>query len=426
VEWIPLSELTGLKCLNCETEYPPEWMFKGCPRCKTDTFVSNLTTVYDLQKISGQLTRETFTGRIHTMWRYWELLPVKRKENIVTLGEGMTPLIKLKRLGRELNLKNLYIKDESKNPTWSFKDRLCSSLISKSREFEFKVITISSTGNHGASAAAYAARAGLDCVVFTVASVPQTMKTLMQVFGAKLVATETYPNRWKIMNECIETFYWCLVGDYAAPLMVGINPYGIDGYKTMAFEICEQLDWESPDRIVQPTAYANGLIGIWKGLTEFHMLDFIDSTSKVIAAERFGPLKNALEKQLTFPEPVEEEDSVAFSISGDISSFQGLKAIKESGGLAETATDQEILLMQRELGRDGIYAEAASATTLAVIKKLVDQGEIDRDEVVIAIVTSSGLKDPDATRKVLPEVPIIAPDLHELSAALKTVYNFQL
>ncbi|MFQ6123434.1 MAG: pyridoxal-phosphate dependent enzyme [Candidatus Heimdallarchaeota archaeon] len=167
-----LSEPTNLKCLNCEKEYPPEWMFKGCPQCKTDTFVSNLSTVYDLQKISKKLTRKTFTGRVPTMWKYWELLPVKKKEDIVTLGEGMTPLIKLERLGSELNLKHLYVKDESKNPTWSFKDRLCSSLTSKAKEFGFKVSTISSTGNHGASAAAYAARAGMDCVIFTNRSCP--------------------------------------------------------------------------------------------------------------------------------------------------------------------------------------------------------------------------------------------------------------
>ncbi len=344
----------------------------------------------------------------------------------MTLGEGMTPLIKLERLGRELHLKNLYVKDESKNPTWSFKDRLCSSLMSKALEFAFTVFTISSSGNHGASAAAYAAKAGMDCVVFTYASVPQTMKTLIQVFGAKLVATETYPDRWKIMNECIEHLGWCLVGDYAAPLMVGINPYGIDGYKTIAFELCEQLNWASPQLVVQPTAYANGLTGIWKGFTEFLELDFIESMPQLIAAERFGPLKNALEKQLQFPEPVPEKDSVAFSIAADVSAYQGLKAIKDSGGLAETVTDHEILIMQKKLGRDGIYAETASATSLAVIKKLVDQGKLDHDDIIIAIVTSSGLKDPNTTRKVLPEVPVIKPDLQALSSVLRDVYEFQL
>jgi len=421
-----LSEPTNLKCLNCEKEYPPEWMFKGCPLCKTDTFVSNLSTVYDLKKISKRLTKKTFTGRVPTMWKYWELLPVKKKEDIVTLGEGMTPLIKLERLGSELNLKHLYVKDESKNPTWSFKDRLCSSLTSKAKEFGFKVTTISSTGNHGASAAAYAARAGMDCVIFTIARVPQTMKTLMQIFEGKLVATETYSERWQIMNECIEKFGWALVGDYAAPLMVGVNPYGIDGYKTMAFEMCEQLDWKSPDLIVEPTGYANGITGVWQGFNEFYELDFIDSTPRIIAAERFGPLKNALEKQLQFPEPVELEPSVAVSIAGNISSFQGLKTITESGGFAETVTDQEVLSMQKKLGQEGIYAEAASVASLAVIKKLVEQGKIDQDEVVIAIVTSGGLKDPDVTRKILPEVPLIKPDMQELSAALKNVYNFQL
>ncbi len=265
----------------------------------------------------------------------------------------------------------------------------------------------------------------MDCVVFTVASIPRTMQTLMQIFGAKLIATETYTDRWKIMNECIEHLGWCLMGDYAAPLMVGINPYGIDGYKTIAFELCEQLNWVSPHLIVQPTAYANGLVGIWKGFTEFLELNFIESIPQLIAAERFGPLKNALIKNLQFPEPVAEEDSVAFSIAGDVSSFQGLKAIKESGGLAETATDQEILTMQKKLGRDGIYAEPASATSLAVIKKLFDQGMLDPDDVVVAIVTSSGLKDPDATRKILPEVPIIKPDLQDLLSALKDVYEFQ-
>ncbi|MFQ6123433.1 MAG: pyridoxal-phosphate dependent enzyme [Candidatus Heimdallarchaeota archaeon] len=248
----------------------------------------------------------------------------------------------------------------------------------------------------------------------------------MQIFNGKLVATETYPERWQIMNECIEKFGWALVGDYAAPLMVGANPYGIDGYKTMAFEMCEQLDWKSPDLIVEPTGYANGITGVWQGFNEFYKLDFIDSTPKIIAAERFGPLKNALEKQIQFPEPVELEPSVAVSIAGNISSFHGLKTITESGGFAETVTDQEILSMQKKLGREGIYAEVSSVASLAVIKKLVEQGKIDQDEVVIAIVTSGGLKDPDVTRKILPEVPIIKPDMQELSAVLKNVYNYLL
>lgn len=423
-----MSFLLGLKCLKCGEEYPSEWMFQGCPKCKTENFVSNLSSIYDLDQISTIVSKRLFEKRKQkTMWKYKELLPVEREEDIVSIGEGVTPLIKCERLGRRLGLKELYVKDESRNPTWSFKDRMMSSLTSKSLEFGAKVVTVSSTGNHGASCAAYAARAGLRCVVFATREIRPTFRALIQAYGAAVIATSTLPERWVIMNKCMEEFGWYLMGDYAAPLLVGTNPYGIDGYKTMAYETCEQLDWMAPDRWFEPTAYANGLAGAWKGFNEMFDLGFVKSKPRMIAAEVFGPLAKALEKELDFPEVVERRPSVGISIAGDRSTYQGLKTIRESDGAAVTVSDEEMMEMQIMLGKEeGLYPEASSAASVAAAKKLVQEGELDKNETVVAVLTSGGLKDPGVTEKLLPELPVIRPNLEELRNAIKMVYNFEL
>src|SRR5438105_3750199 len=229
------------------------------------------------------------------------------------LAEGATPWIHLDRLGQRLGLPRLYAKDESQNPTWSYKDRLCSVAVTHAVETGARVITISSTGNHGASTAAYAARAGIPCVIFTLASVPETMKTLMQAYGAAVVACPTSESRWELMRQGIERFGWYPTGGFVVP-PIGSNPYGVDGYKTIAYEVAEDLDWTAPDVVVVPSAYSDGLFGIWKGWTELQTLGLVKHAPRMIAAEPFGPLAHALERGLQAPEPVEAPaPSVAFS-----------------------------------------------------------------------------------------------------------------
>ena len=420
-----MSYVKGLQCLNCGAEFSDEPMFAGCPECRTDEFTSNVVPVYDYDALRNELSREAFEARDGGVWAYPELLPVD-EEYAVTIGEGDTPLVEAGEVGEELGVPNLYLKDESQNPTWSYKDRLCSVSLSNAREVGAEVVTIASTGNHGASTAAYAARAGLDCVIFTIPDVPETMKTLMQVYGASVIAVPTHDDRWTIMNECIEAFDWYPTGNYVFP-PVGSNFYGIEAYKSIAYEICEQLDWQVPDWVVQPTAYADGLSGIWRGFKDLYELGFVDRVPKMAAVEPYGPLKNALDKGLDHVESVETASTVAFSIGAGISTHQGLVALQESDGTSVVSDDDDLRELQKLLGsRTGVYAEASAVASVAGVQKLVEQGEIDRDDTVVAMSTSTGLKDTEMTAEMLPEVPTIEPDIEELRTALEESYGVDL
>src|SRR5687767_6786766 len=195
----PQALFGGLECLRCGTRFDDQRLFTGCPRCAGHGVAVNVTVKLDLAPLRG-ITPDRFPVAPRSMWRFRDLLPALGAAP-VSLGEGATPLVHLERLGRRLGLPRLYAKDESQNPTWSYKDRLCSLAVTHAVATGARVITISSTGNHGASTAAYAARAGLPCVIFTVASVPDTMKTLMQAYGAAVVACPTAEARWELMRE---------------------------------------------------------------------------------------------------------------------------------------------------------------------------------------------------------------------------------
>lgn len=415
-----------IKCLHCEREYPPDaQIYDGCPACKESQKVSNLTVLYDYEKLKQHLSRNSFVDGPFNLWRYGELLPVEA-ENETSLGEGMTPLIRSKQVSDKVGIKDLYIKDESRNPTWSYKDRLCSVAVKKAKELEATAIVVSSTGNHGAAAAAFAARAGLPCIAFTMESVPATMKVLMQSYNAKLIATKKSEERWVLMREGIRRFGWMPVSNFTDP-PVGSNYFGIEGYKTIAFEICESLDWEVPQFVIMPVAYADGLWGTWKGFYELHLLGLIDRKPKMVAAEPFGPLKNALDKELDFPEKVEAGSSIAFSIAAPNSTYQGLKALKDSEGYAVTVTDEEIISMQKLLGSsEGLFPEPSSVTPIIAAQKLRDRGIIRSDDKVVCVLTSSGLKDPDTPAAHFPKVPVCEPNLDLVLNTFKKIYNFEI
>lgn len=408
---------TGLKCIKCGSPGDERYVFDGCPQCASEGFTVNYTTTYDYPGMS-KLRDTIWPTAGGGMWRFKAFLPIQDHMQPITLSEGNTPLIHLKRLGERLNIANLYLKDESRNPTWSYKDRLCSVAVTRAVQEGANVITISSTGNHGAATAAYAARAGLPCVIFTVPQVPQTMKTLMQSYGAYVIATPTPADRWKVMQQCVKEYNWYPTSGYVSP-PIGSNPYGIDGYKTISFEIFEELG-RVPAKVVVPAAYSDGLYGIWKGMKELKELGLTNELPKMIASEAFGSLTKTIEKASVKPVTVPASvDSVSFSIAGSIGTYQGLAALQESDGYGEVSNDEETMEMQQHLASlEGIYAEGASLTSLVAIAKMQQKGLIKEDETVVAILTSSGLKDPGATAKRLPEVPLMQPSLKELDRLL--------
>lgn len=422
----PAARVLGLECLRCHALFEQPRLFTGCPRCREQGVAVNLTVRLDLDPLKGQVP-ELFarsSGR-RGLWRFGAVMPVAT-DRPVTLGEGATPLIHLERLGRRLGLSRLYAKDEGQNPTWSYKDRLCAVAVTHAVESGARVVTIASTGNHGASTAAYAARAGLPCVIFTLASVPETMKTLMQAYGAAVVACPTSESRWALMRQGVERLGWYPTSGFVVP-PVGSNPYGIEGYKSLAYEVAEDLGWTAPDVCVVPSAYSDGLFGIWKGMTEAQALGLTKTVPRMVAAEPFGPLAHALEAGLDVPEPVPGDRSVAFSIASRYGTYQGLTALRESRGAGVRVTDEGIFEAQRALAREeGIFAEPSSATALTAVMQLSAAKAIDPDEVVVAIVTSSGLKDPGASRTWLPEVPSAPDDFDGLLAVLRESYGLAL
>ena len=417
-----MSYALDLQCINCGEVYSFVPMFEGCPACRTQRFTSNVMVNYDLERLKKDGLENLYEDRPF-LWKWKKLLPVNNEENIVSLGEGDTPLIPFKDSTDFFGVDKVLIKDESRNPTWSHKDRMCSVLISKAIEFGAKVIAVSSTGNHGASAAAYAARAGLDCIVFTVSYTAPTMLTFMQAYGAKVIALPASEDRWKLLKQCVKKLGWFTTSSYITPPL-GNNPYGTDGYKTIAYEIWLQMDRKIPDVIIDPVSYGSTLYGIWKGFYELKELGLIDKIPRMIAGERFGALENAMKKGLKFIEPVKTHKTVAISIACSLSGFYGLKSIRESSGMAVSVDDEEIIVMQEALSTKGMFYEASSVVSAAVLKKLVEQGNIRKHDNVVLIMTSSGLKDPSPLRGRMPEVPLVKPSLKELKAAMKSVYGF--
>lgn len=423
-----MNTVAGLRCLRCGEVYPqdlsPDQLVSGCPQCGTSTSISNLTIEYE-PYIWDDISHKTFKGRSQTLWRYYEFLPVDL-DYAVSINEGGTDLVECQRLAAHIGVERLFIKDESRNPTWSHKDRAMSVGISRARQVGARVVTTSSSGNEGGALAAYAARAGLEAVVFTSAACPDTMRTLMQVFGAKVIATPTSKDRFTIMQQCVENLGWYPLSSFGS-ILIGINPYSIEGYKTIAYEICEALNFSSPDIVIVPTCWGDGLQGIWKGFKEFKRCGLIDKLPRMVAAEVFGPLTNAIEMGLDYVAEMPTGDSIAISIAAGVSTWQALNVLRESGGIAQDVVESDLLPTQLLVAsKEGVFAEASSIVSIAALKRIVEEGGLEPGATVVCVNTSTGLKDPSPTRQLLPEVPLIEPTMEALEQVMKDKYGKRL
>jgi threonine synthase len=252
------------------------------------------------------------------------------------------------------------------------------------------------------------------------------MKTLMQAYGAAVIACPTSESRWNLMREGIERFGWYPTSGYIAP-PVGSNPFGVEGYKTLACEIAEDLDWRAPATVTVPSAYSDGVFGVWKGMRELHELGWIPSLPRMIAAEPFGPLAHALEQKLDVPEIVTGGDSVAFSIASRYGTVQGLIALRASHGAGVRITDEGVFEAQRALAREeGLFAEPSSVASVAAVMQLAARGELQRDAAHVVVITSSGLKDPGASRTWLPPVPEARGSFVDVVKTLEDSYGLDL
>ncbi len=395
------SYAIGLVCLKCGSKYPHGLMWYGCPKCKTDRSEAHVITEYDFEKIADVLNRDVIEKRPRMgVGKYKEMMPILDERNMVTLYEGDTPLIKCEKLGKKIGLDNLYVKDEGRNPTCSYKDRLIAVSASKAKEFNAKFM-ISHGGNTGAPCVAYGTRAGLPGVTLESPSVVRGEIGLTIGLGGKSAIFEhklplPFTAKRKIMMEAVKH------GGYSVS-PVGVHgtaePYGHDGLKTLGFEMCEQLDWRAPDWIFSPTGAAgSNLWGPWHGCLDFNRLGFITNLPKMVACQpaAAAPLVKAIKENMDYVPYVEMKPTHIAKAVDPTSSYKGLRAVRDSKGDAVAVSDDEAWEMERNLAlTEGIIAGSASGMPLAAAKRLREDGKIDRDEFVVCTLTSHGQKECD-------------------------------
>lgn len=387
------DRVAALRCPRCERQFPPSLLIdsRGCPDCSGSS-PANLRPAYPDTVLRKDLHG---SAAVASMWRYASRLPCPDSV-AVSLGEGLTPMLHARRIGAMIGVNDLLIKDEGRNPTWSYKDRFTSVAVSVARAQGASVVATASSGNAGASLAAYAAGAGLKCVVATFAGSAGPMLSQIRKYGATVLPMAAKADRWTLLEEGASRHGWFVTSPYRAPV-VGSHPFGIEGYKTIAYEIIEQCGGSAPDWCVLPVCYGDGLAGIWAGFEELLAARVIDRAPRMIAAEVHGSLLDALERKLDHPaEQKMKFDTMAISIGAPRSTFQALNALRRSGGCAVQATNEGLIEMQEKLARhEGLFAELAAVTPLLAIEKLRRDGAIMPSQRVVALATASGLKDLD-------------------------------
>ena len=394
-----------LSCLRCEATYPSGFPIdsRGCPRCAA-TAPSNLRPIYEAR---WPQVDHGFT-HIPSMWRYGSMLPIESSAT-VSLGEGLTPLSPAERLGTKFDVKRLLIKDESRNPTGSHKDRFSAVLTSYARQRGYSTIATASSGNAGASLAAYAAHAGLQCIVSTFNGGPAPMLAQIRAFGATVVPFDEKMDRWKFLAEGWERRGWVVASPFSAPV-VGSHPIGVEGYKTIAFELAEQMNGQDLDWCALPVCYGDVLSGVWEGFKEAFNAGLVRKLPRLIAAEVYGSLDAAMscgsDQVAAMARPFA---TVALSIGATQSSFQALRALRQSRGIACSVDNDRLLAAQRDLAMlEGIFAELSAVAPLVAIDTLRRTGVIAGPDCVAAVITASGMKDFDISQQAIPAVKAYA------------------
>lgn len=412
-----MAYVARLRCTRCGRTYAPK---DRVLKCKEDD--GRLDVEYDYDSMMSKVSREVFERRRGGLWKYHELLPIENEKNIVSLGEVQTPLLRCENLGKTLGLTDLYVKDETKNPTASFKDRPMTVGVSKAVELGFSIVVSASSGNAAAALAAYSARAGLTCYTFVPEMASPGKIAQLRMFGAQVVRLRglegSVDPTFTMLKLVCERFGW-----YPCPSAGSFNPYQAEGPKTMSYEIAEQFSWATPDWVFAGVGGGGLLAGNWKGYQELRRLGLTEASPKLVAVQSTGcaPLVRAFEEKMDPDKivPWEHPDTVAaglldpFPWDGDVA----LKALHESSGTAVKVTDEEILEAQRTLAKkEGIFAEPSGVTALAGLTKMMNQSKIAGDDCVVVEITGSGLKDLSVIGSA--DAPLIDPSLDDLQRVL--------
>jgi threonine synthase len=382
------SYATELECSGCGTKYPLNKVQTYCTKCQ-----SPLLTRYDLASARADVDRDALRSRPAGMWRWHELLPVQQERNVVSLGEGDAPLLHAPRLGAELGLANLFIKDESKNPTGSFKARGLAAAISRARELGVKKVIIPTAGNAGGAMAAYAARAGMQALIYMPKDTPRANIVESRMAGAEVVLVEgVISDAGRMAGEKARKEGWFDVSTFK-------EPYRVEGKKVMGYELAEEFDWTLPDVIIYPTGGGTGLVGMWKAFDELEALGWLINTKRprmvAVQAEGCAPVIKAFESGAATCEFWEDSHTIASGLRVPKSFADALilRDLRESNGTAVAVSDEAILDAQNRLGKlEGIFAAPEGAATLAALEVLVEGKWISPQERVVLFNTGSGLK----------------------------------
>ncbi len=390
-----------LLCRKCSTEFRADLKYV-CDEC-----FNPLDVIYDFDKI--RLSKDIIKNREKNLWRYFELLPLRNKNNIVDIGAGYTPLHKADKLAKKLGLNNLYIKNDTVNPSFSFKDRPAGVAVSKSIELGLEAVGAPSTGNLASATAAHAARAGIPCYIFIPHDIEQAKILQVQAYGANIIPINgTYDDANRLASYAGDKYNIGIVN-------INLRAYYVEGSKTLAFEVCEQLGWNAPDHVIVPTGSGAMLCAIDRGLKEFEKIDLItNNNTKITSAQPEGcsPIVDAIKNKTNVIQPVKKPNTLAKSLAigepGD--GIFAVETVNNSGGYGENANDEEIRESIRLLAStEGIFAEPGGAISIAILLKLVRDGKIDANEKVVCYVTGNGLKAPEAAFIQQPELKVVEP-----------------
>jgi len=429
-----MKNILGLKCIDCGKEHLENDVKYICPSCG-----GNLDVVYNYPEIKKRFTRSTLTTDENlSHWRYFQILPFHFPFSIFhfpSLQIGWTPLYRAENLSKKYNFPDLYLKDDGRNPSASFKDRASSVVVVKGQELQSSLVprpsslvyTTASTGNAGCALACICANLQLPCVIFVPKTAPKAKIAQLLLFGAKVIAVNgSYDDAFDLSLKASDEFGW-----YCRS--TGYNPYTREGKKTAALEICEQLKWKVPDKVFVPVGDGNIISGIWKGFKDFYVLGFIDKLPQLIAvqseksnaiakawrnvvADTSAPTKSVASVSEIKIQPV-KATTIADSISVDMprDGVAAVKAVFESKGFAIEVSDEEILQALKEVAEnEGIFSEPAAATSFAGFKKALKENKIKNNETVVCLITGNGLKDIESAMKVAGVPVLIEPDIEEL------------
>ena len=382
------SFLLNLECSNCGKGFSPDRVQTFCTDCQ-----SPLLARYDLATARDHIDRDAIRRRPSGMWRWYELLPVKDPQNYVYLGEGDTALLEVPNLGKSLGLTNLFVKDESTNPTGSFKARGLAAAISKAKELGIEKVIIPTAGNAGGAMAAYAARANMKALIYMPEDTPRSNIEESRIAGAEVILVDgLISDAAKFAREKAQVEGWFDLSTFK-------EPYRVEGKKIMGYELAETFDWSLPDVIIYPTGGGTGLVGMWKAFAELETLGWLRESKKprmvVVQAEGCAPVVRAFEAGATVCEFWPEAQTIASGLRVPKSFADSLilKDTYSSRGTAVAVSDEAILDSQKKLGNlEGIFAAPEGAATLAALEKLVQDKWVEPDERIVLFNTGSGLK----------------------------------